>query len=158
HIEVLQRRLSEEAESIRRYPDHERAELINYYRERGLTSIEVQTIVPAVMRNKAFLMEEMAAHELGISPGELEAPATKAFWIFTAYIIAAVFPVLPYAFFSHYLAMRVSIAGTMIALFGVGAAKTVYTRRSWLKSGIEMLVIAMAAGLLGYLAGRIVHL
>jgi len=158
HIEVLQRRLSEEAESIRRYPDHERVELINYYRERGLTSIEVQTIVPAVMRNQAFLMEEMAAHELGISPGELEAPASKAFWIFTAYIIAAVFPVLPYAFFSHYLAVRVSIAGTMIALFGVGAAKTVYTRRSWLKSGIEMLVIAMAAGLLGYLAGRIVHL
>lgn len=158
HIEVIQRRISEEAESIRRYPEHERAELVDYYRERGLTPSEVHTIVPAVMRNQAFLMEEMAAHELGISPGELEAPASKAFWMFIAYIIAAVFPVLPYAFFFHYLAMRVSIAGTMIALFGVGAAKTVYTRRSWLKSGIEMLAIAMAAGLLGYLAGRIVHL
>ncbi|MGB9587194.1 MAG: VIT1/CCC1 transporter family protein [Armatimonadota bacterium] len=158
HIEVLQRRMSEEAESIRHCPDHERAELVDYYRERGLTPSEVHMIVPAVMRNQAFLMEEMAAHELGISPGELEAPASKAFWIFIAYIVAAVFPVLPYALFSHYLAMRVSIASTMIALFGVGAAKTAYTRRSWLKSGIEMLAIAMAAGLLGYLAGRMVHL
>ena len=156
HIEVLQRRLREEEESIREYPEHERAELVAYYRERGLTTEELHTVVPAVERNKGFLMEEMAAHELGISPSELRNPVWKAFWIFIAYIIAAAFPVLPYALFPHDTALIVSITGTVLALFAVGAAKTVYTGRSAVRSGIEMLAIAALAGVAGYLAGRLV--
>ena len=156
HIEVLQRRLEEEEKSIREYPEHERAELVAYYRERGLTPEEIQTIVPAVERNRDFLMEEMAAHELGVSPSEFRNPAWKAFWIFAAYIIAAVFPVLPYALFPHDTALIISITGTVLALFAVGAAKTIYTGLNPVKSGLEMLGIAALAGIAGYLAGRLV--
>ena len=154
HIEVLQRRLLEEEENIREHPELECAELVNYYHERGLTAEEVQTVVPAVMRNRKFLMEEMAAHELGISPSELRNPVWKAFWIFAAYIIAAIFPVLPYALFPQHTAFTVSIIGTVLALFAVGAAKTIYTGRNPIKSGLEMLAIAAMAGIAGYLAGR----
>ena len=158
HIEVLERLLKQERESILEQPEHERAELINYYRERGLTLDEIRVIVPAIMRNEGFLLEEMSAHELGISPRELTSPVTKAFWMFVAYIIAALLPILPYAFLTQNHALKISILGTLIALFGIGAGKTVYTKRNWLKSGFEMLIMAVVAGLLGYLAGRIVHL
>ena len=156
HIEVLDRRLQEEEKSIREHPEHERAELVAYYRERGLTSEEIQTVVPAVERNRRFLMEEMAAHELGICPSELRNPVWRAFWIFVAYIIAATFPVLPYVLFSHDTALIVSITGTVLALFAVGAAKTIYTGLNPVKSGLEMLGIAALAGVVGYLAGRFV--
>lgn len=156
HIEVLQRRLQEEEKSIREHPEHERAELVAYYRERGFTTEELRTIVPAIERNRGFLMEEMAAHELGICLSELKNPIQRAFWIFVAYIIAAAFPVLPYALFPHDTALIISITGTVLALFAVGAAKTVYTGRSAVKSGLEMLAIAALAGIAGYLAGRLV--
>lgn len=155
HIEVLQHRLQEEEKSIREHPRLEYEELVNYYQDRGLTAEEIQSVVPAVMRNRSFLMEEMASHELGISPSELKNPIWKAFWIFAAYIIAAIFPVLPYALFAQNIAMTISIIGTVLALFSVGAAKTVYTGRNPIKSGFEMLAIAAMAGIAGYLAGRI---
>jgi VIT1/CCC1 family predicted Fe2+/Mn2+ transporter len=155
-IEVLERRLREEERSIREQPEHERAELEAYYREHGLSPEERETIIPAVERSEDLLMEEMAAHELGISPSELRNPVWKAVWIFVAYIIAAVFPVLPYALFPRETALPVSIIGTVLALFGVGAAKTVYTGRNPVRSGLEMLVIALLAGIAGFLAGHFI--
>jgi len=155
-IEVLQRRIREEKRSIDENPEHEHAELETYYTERGLTPEEVETVVPAVERNKEFVLEEMTAHELGISPLELSHPAWRGFWIFIAYIIAATIPVLPYALFSHDTAMIVSIAATIVALFAAGAAKTIYTRRKVLQSGLEMLGIALAAGVAGYFVGHLV--
>ena len=156
HIEVLQRRVEEEAKSIREHPEIEREELIAYYREHGLTSEEIQTVVPAIERNLEFFMEEMTAHELGICPSELRSPFWKGVWIFVAYIIAAAFPVVPYVLLSREIAMPVSIAGTVVALFIVGAAKTIYTGRNAIKSGFEMLAVAALAGLAGYLAGHFV--
>lgn len=156
HIEVLQRLLQEEEREIRERPEHERAELVDYYRERGLTPEEIQTVVPAIERNRELLMEEMAAHELGICPAELKSPVWKGVWIFVAYIIAAVFPVLPYALFPRETAMAVSISGTVLALLAVGAAKTIYTGRNAIKSALEMLGIAALAGIAGYLAGHFV--
>lgn len=156
HIEALCRQFREEERSIREHPDHERAELVEFYTKRGLTPEEIHVIVPAVMRNKDFLLEEMAAHELGISPAELTHPLWRAFWIFIAFIIAAAVPVTPYALLSREMAMVVSIVGTIVALFVVGAARTRYTGRSPIRSGLEMLVIALAAGVAGYVAGTLV--
>lgn len=153
-IEVLERRLRDEARSIHERPDHERKELIDYYHDHGLTDQEVDVVVPAVERNKDLLMEEMAAHELGISPSDLKNPIWKGIWIFIAYIIVSAFPVLPYALFARETAFAVSIIGTVIALFAVGAAKTIYTGRSAIKSGLEMLAVAALAGIAGYLAGH----
>ncbi len=154
HIEVLQRRLREEEKEIREQPEQEHEELVNYYREHGLTPKEIQTVVPAIERNLEFFMEEMTAHELGICPAELKNPVWKGFWILIAYIIAAVFPVLPYALLPRSTAMMVSVAGTVLALFAVGAAKTVYTGRNAIKSGLEMLAVAALAGIAGFLAGH----
>jgi vacuolar iron transporter family protein len=158
HIEVLEHRLQQEKRSIAEHPEHERAELVDYFRSRGLTPGETSAVVPAIERNKDFLMEEMAAHELGISPSELQNPIWKAVWIFVAYIIASVFPVLPYVLFPRTVALEVSVAATVVVLFVVGAVKTIYTKRSPIRSGLEMLAIAALAGIAGYLAGLIIAL
>jgi VIT1/CCC1 family predicted Fe2+/Mn2+ transporter len=46
-----------------------------------------------------------------------------------------------------------SAAATITALFAVGAAKTVITSRSWLRSGLESMAIGIAAGAITYGAG-----
>ncbi|MHB1000176.1 MAG: VIT1/CCC1 transporter family protein [Armatimonadota bacterium] len=153
-IEVMQSRIEEEKASIEANPETERVELADFYLEHGMTPEEVDTIVPATERNTDLMIKEMAAHELGISPAQLQNPVWKGVWIFIAYILASVIPVLPYALFDRNIAFRVSILGTIIALFGVGAAKTVYTKRNPVKSGLEMLIIAALAGIAGYIAGH----
>lgn len=155
-VEVLERRISEEERSIRERPEHEHTELVEYYRKRGLSPDEIESIVQATERNKRFLLEEMAAHELGACPTELHNPVWRAFWIFFAYILSSVFPVLPYAIFPRNSAITVSVLGTVIALFGVGAAKTYYTGRNPVKSGLEMLAIAALAGVAGFGVGHLV--
>ena len=152
--EVLRRSLSRERRSIEQNPEHERAELIRYYRRRGFTLCERRIVIPAIMRNKELLMEEMAAHEYGISPSQMANPIRRAFWIFAAYLVVSTFPVIPYSLFARDTALIVSIAGTTGALFAVGAAKTIFTGLSSVRSGLEMLIIGALAGIAGYLAGH----
>jgi VIT1/CCC1 family predicted Fe2+/Mn2+ transporter len=154
-IEVLQRTMLEEEESIREHPDHESSELTEYYQSHGMTPEEIGVIVPAIMRNKDFFMEEMAAHELHISAGDLENPIWKAFWMFVSFLVAATLPVWPYAVFGHGTALWVSVGVAAIAVFGIGALKSIFTGRSPVKSGFEVLAVAASAGIIGYIAGHL---
>ena len=42
---------------------------------------------------------------------------------------------------------------TAAALFGLGVLKAVVSRQSWLRSGLQLLALASAAGATGYLLG-----
>jgi len=152
--EVLQRRILEEETSIREDPDRESDELTAYYASRGLTPEEIMVVVPAVMRKADFLLEEMAAHELHIDPDDLKNPIGKGFWMFVSYLIAAALPIAPYAMFGRRTAFIVSIGIAALAVFGIGAAKTILTKRNPFNSGLEMLAVAASAGIIGYIAGR----
>jgi VIT1/CCC1 family predicted Fe2+/Mn2+ transporter len=156
--EVLQRRMREEERSIREDTEHEFRELTTYYQKHGMTPEEVRVVVPAIMRNKDFLMEEMAAHELRIDPDDLKNPFWKGFWMFVAYLVAAALPIWPYAVFARGTALMTSIGIAVVAVFGIGAARTILTGRAPIRSGLEMLAVATCAGVLGYIAGHFVAL
>ena len=51
----------------------------------------------------------------------------------------------------------VSIALSALALFGLGAAKVRVTGRSWLRSGLEMLVVGGLAAGVAYLIGYLLR-
>jgi VIT1/CCC1 family predicted Fe2+/Mn2+ transporter len=152
--EMHQRWLSEEERSIEERPAHEREELEDYFRERGMNQEELDVCVAAVERRRDFILEEMAAHELGIGQEDLANPIWKAWWMFVAFILGSLFPILPYVLFGRHTALSVSVAATACALFGMGAAKTYYTGRNPVRSGLEMLAIAAIAGVAGFLAGH----
>ncbi len=72
-----------------------------------------------------------------------------------SFAAGAVIPLLPYLFTSGLAALVSSIVITTIALFGIGVAKTRLTNQDWLRSGLEMVVLAMLAAVVGYLVGRL---
>ncbi len=75
-----------------------------------------------------------------------------------AFITAGLFPVLP--FFGPQpleVAFLWSVAVSGFALFTIGAARTLVTRRSWWRSGAEMLGVGALAGLAAYFAGMLVE-
>jgi VIT1/CCC1 family predicted Fe2+/Mn2+ transporter len=45
------------------------------------------------------------------------------------------------------------LAATGLTLFTIGAYKTKITKRNWVKSGLEMLTVALLAAVAGYVIG-----
>ncbi len=76
--------------------------------------------------------------------------------MFFAYILGGFFPLGPYLLLPIERAILPSVIITLVVLFLVGAWKASFTRRSWVKSGLEMMAVSMTAAFLGYLIGRLV--
>jgi VIT1/CCC1 family predicted Fe2+/Mn2+ transporter len=64
-------------------------------------------------------------------------------------------PLLPYLFVVQPLGVLVSALATVIALFVVGAGKTILTTRSWWRSGLESMAIGLVAAAVTYSVGRL---
>jgi VIT1/CCC1 family predicted Fe2+/Mn2+ transporter len=71
-----------------------------------------------------------------------------------SYLSGAAVPVWAYIFFEPSRALIVSAISTVAVLFGVGALKTIITSRSWWRSGLESMLIGIAAAGVTYAAGR----
>ncbi len=72
-----------------------------------------------------------------------------------SYLAAGVVPLAPYFFLPVASSSVISILFTLLMLFFVGAWQAVFTRRSWYKSGGEMLAVGGAAIVLGFVIGRV---
>lgn len=74
-----------------------------------------------------------------------------------SFVLAGLVPLLPYlAGMRSGSAFEVSLSASAATLFGVGAARTMVTRRSMWQSGLEMLLVGALAGGAGFLAGLVV--
>jgi VIT1/CCC1 family predicted Fe2+/Mn2+ transporter len=70
-----------------------------------------------------------------------------------SYLLGAMVPVVPYLLVAPPLGILISALATVGVLFGVGAAKTLITTRSWWRSGLESMAIGIAAAAVTYGAG-----
>jgi VIT1/CCC1 family predicted Fe2+/Mn2+ transporter len=52
-------------------------------------------------------------------------------------------------------AQYVAVVLTGLALFAMGVIKSVWTRRHWLPSGLEIVALGAVAGVAGYLFGSV---
>ena len=85
-------------------------------------------------------------------------PARSALYTFIAFIAAGVIPLLPYFFISGNEKNRFSytIVSTLFALFLVGSLRSFVTKRSFVISGFEMIVVGGAAAGMAYLIGQLI--
>jgi predicted membrane protein (TIGR00267 family) len=151
--QYLARILKEEEEEIATEPEKERQEIWEMYRSRGWPDEEIEIIARRLMSNPKLLLEDMAHKELGIFPGALERPLANAVVMGGAYVVGGLVPVLPYLILPLHTAMPTSIGGTLLGLFLFGGLKGRIVRQRWWRSGLEMLSVAGAAALAGYLIG-----
>lgn len=72
-----------------------------------------------------------------------------------AYACGAIVPVLPFLTqaLSTWTALLITVGLTMLTLFALGFGKAVVSGQSRWRSGLEMLVLASVAGVLGYMIG-----
>ncbi|MCG8469422.1 MAG: VIT1/CCC1 transporter family protein [Gemmatimonadetes bacterium] len=104
----------------------------------------------------AIRSDEDARAASGRPPNEPFA-LRHGWWTFAAFIVAGAIPLLSYVFLPGPRAFPVAVTLTFIALFLVGAARSFVTTRSWLKSGLEMLMVGAAAAGVAYLLGAAIE-
>lgn len=92
-------------------------------------------------------------HEYGLMKSRLEMPFRGAGIMALSFLVGAFIPLAPYILGTDWWHVSVFLTGA--ALFAFGAAKTYYTKRSWIKSGTEMLLLGIIAGLAGWAIGSL---
>jgi VIT1/CCC1 family predicted Fe2+/Mn2+ transporter len=83
-----------------------------------------------------------------------KSPRRTAAVTFLAFVLAGWAPLVPYVA-GVGPAFRVSVGVTALAFFGVGASRSLVTRRRWWVNGVEMLVVGMTAAVVAFAVGRV---
>ena len=154
--EVVEEEIRREAEEIDYAPEEERDELRRIYRVKGFSEDEVEILVRRITADRERWLETLVTEELGLGLDPGPPPLADAAFTGGGFALGALVPLLPFLARSGTGALVTACVLSLLALFAVGAAKTVITRRSALRSGVEMVVVGLVAGALTFGAGRVV--
>jgi vacuolar iron transporter family protein len=101
-------------------------------------------------------LDALAREELGLNPDDLGSPWGAAVYSFLAFSVGAIVPLVPFVL-GLPLERAVTIAALTagVALFGVGAALSLFTGRSATAGGLRMVLIGGGAGVATWLIGSL---
>lgn len=150
--EVHEHELAMEREEIRLMPELEREELSLMYQAKGIPATQADALAAQVMLDPERALEEKAREELGISPPS-SSPMKEAWLTGTATALGAFIPVAPFLFGTGPWVIWTSFALAMASHFAVGAARSFFTGRGVLRSGMDMFVVGLGVAVIGYVIG-----
>lgn len=154
--EMFEYQIGLERVELAQYPEEEAEELALIYAARGMHADEAKALAQRMIADPEMGLDTLAREELGLNPDELGSPWLAAVSSFVAFSVGGVVPLLPYLFSVEQYALQVSVALTALALFGVGAALSLFTGRNAFLGGGRMLLIGGSAGALTYYIGSLV--
>lgn len=155
-LEVLERESQRKKVKKRKTPVEEREELIKFYEAEGFKRGEAEAIVNRIAKEKELPLQVGALEELGLAPKELGNPVKAGVLCGVSFGLAALVPILPFVLpIGIWEALIASVIGTVATLFGVGAMKTIFSRRNWVRSGLEMMGIGASAAAITYVIGTL---
>lgn len=153
--EVYEHEIAVEREEIRLMPELETEELALLYEAKGLEREVARAAAAAVMRDPERALAEKAREELGITPAAMS-PMREGWLTGTATAFGALIPIAPFLFLPRDVAVWTSFGMSMASHFGVGAARSVFTGRGLLRSGVDMFAVGLGVAAVGYLVGDLV--
>ena len=154
--EIFEAQIASEALEVDERPGEAEAEVAFMLQQEGLTREGAERVARELASSKPVLLKTMVEKELGLSVDNDDANALRGALIMGAsFGLAALVPILPYLFLPVNSALYVSVALAAAMLFGMGAVKSRWTRRSWLASGLEIFALGAFAGIAGYFFGTL---
>lgn len=154
--EIFEAQIVGEREEVAERPGEAEAEMAYMLEEEGLPRDEAGSVASVIARHPEVLLKTMVEKELGLTGDHAEgSPLQGALIMGTSFGLGASVPIIPYLLLSVQDGVIGSIVATGAVLFGIGVAKSRWTRRSWLRSGLEILLLAAFAGIAGFFFGNI---
>jgi vacuolar iron transporter family protein len=151
--EVFEHEIAMEREEIRIMPEIEREELSLIYQAKGIPESQAELLATQVMADPERALEEKVREELKI--GEATSTPMREAWITgTATALGAFIPVAPFLFNNGRWAIWTAFAIAMLSHFAVGAARSFFTGRGIVRSGMDMFVVGLGVAAVGYFMGE----
>jgi VIT1/CCC1 family predicted Fe2+/Mn2+ transporter len=142
------------------YPEGEKKEMIQLYRDKGMDPKDAVTITDILSKKKKAWVSVMMVEELGIVESE-ESPLRNALVTFFSFIAFGFIPLIAYVLSNFLSSIRsitflIACILTGLTLFTLGAIKVKFTERNWFLSGLEMLFVGGIAASAAYGIGALV--
>ena len=118
---------------------------------KGLTGDALEQTVEAICANEDTWIETMLVEEFGVLP-EGRDPWIAAIATFSGFLVCGAVPLVPFVF-EVANPFPWAIAATGAVFFAIGAGKSLWALTPWYRSGLETLVIGMAAAGVAYAVG-----
>jgi len=112
--------------------------------------------VSRITADKQRWLETLVTEELGLRPEGGPPPLLDALFAGGGFALGAIVPLLPFLVTEGTAALVTAAALSIAGLFLMGAAKTLVTSRSVLRSGLEMVGVGVGAAVITNLVGRLV--
>ncbi len=138
---------------IREMPHLERAEVRTIYSEKGFKGKLLERIVDTITANQDVWVAAMMAEEHQLTPVDRTHALRVAIVVGVSAVVGSLIPLVPFILLPVGTSIWISILGTALVLYSVGAYKARTTvGRPW-KSGLEMALIGTVSALVGYAIG-----
>jgi VIT1/CCC1 family predicted Fe2+/Mn2+ transporter len=154
--ELYENELRIEQEELRAFPEEEREELEMIYRAKGIAPETARALVDTIMKRSEVALDTLAREELGLDPATLGSPWVAALSSFAAFALGAALPVIPFVFGSGTAPTVIAAVISVLALFGVGAATSIFTGRHAGRSGLRMASIGAVVAVVTFFVGKAV--
>ena len=153
--EVNAHEIAMEQDEIRMMPEVEEEELALVYQTKGIEAGIARQMAAEVMRDSQRALAEQVREELKI--GEAHATPIKEGWVTgVATAVGAFIPVAPFLVLSGRIAVWTAFSIAMLSHFGVGAARSFFTGRGVIRSGVDMFVVGLGVAAVGYIVGNLI--
>lgn len=155
--ELYENQIALETAELEASPEEEKKELILLYQAKGMSETEAKKLADKAFENQDSAIETLITEELGINKEELEGSAWEAgITSFILFSIGAIIPLYPFMFLEGKNAIYLSVGSSVIGLFGIGSAITLFTGKSVIFSGMRQVLFGLAAAAVTYGIGSLI--
>ena len=152
--EVVAANVAQERREIEEQPGEEKDELSLFYQLKGLDATLANELAAKLAENPEAMLKVLATEELGgTEAGGNAVQSAIAAGVST--FMGAMVPVIPFFFLRGTTAVVVAAVVSLIAHFLVGAAKSLFTLRTWWAAGLEMTAAGVIVGAVTYALGLV---
>jgi len=152
-VEVAEANVERERQEIAEHPEEEKEELSLFYQLKGIDEETADAMAEQLSRQPDAMLKALSAEEFGVTPGSDGDAAQAAIAAGISTGLGAMIPVIPFIFIHGTVAILISAAVSIFAHFLVGAAKSLFTLRTWWAAGFEMTLAGIIVGGATFLVG-----
>ncbi len=153
--EVAAANIERERREVEENPDEEKEELSLFYQLKGIDAETATILAEKVARDPQTMLNAQVSEELGGADGGAD-PTQSAAAAGISTFVGAMVPVIPFFFLRGTTGVVVAFVVSLLAHFLVGAAKSLFTLRTWWSAGLEMTLAGVIVGSITYALGLLI--
>jgi VIT1/CCC1 family predicted Fe2+/Mn2+ transporter len=151
--EVTQKEQERKGVRKKQSPEEAKEELVRFYQAKGFERKRAKALAARVTDRMETVQEYSIGEETGLTSEQDWPPIKAGLLTGLSFFIASIIPILPFALMEVTPAAITALLASVVFLFGIGASKAIFTRQSWIRSGLEVMVIGTVAAVVTFVIG-----